>query len=1097
MNTEDRQRVRTLLNVNMVVEAGAGTGKTTLLIDRLCFALLAQGILAPRLVALTFTEKAAAEIKTRLIFKLQEVLRKLRGQNGSALANAAAQPADGGEKEKQEEDTLDILKKVFQIPDDIIISRAETALSQLDISPIGTIHGFCADILRAYPLAAGLTPGAEIDKGPRAQRIFQAQWNQFLDKELGEHAPRPRQWQEVLAQVSLAELRSCAEEMCSGKISGIEELAFPPQLSAVCRQRAARACALAETFCAGKKSPRVIEKELFQAARRFEAAAQWLDTGRCEPEPEETLAIKSVPKDWDAESEEEAKSLCRFAAQADPAVQIFVRKAYALLQELTQQVRMRMAEEGILSFDDLIVKTRDLLKNNLQVRRYVQEEYDALYIDEFQDTDPVQGELLLFLAEQKGGGATRWQDVRLQPGKLFVVGDPKQSIYRFRGADITAYELFTDLILKQGGEKAYLRQNFRSEQEIVALANGVCSAVMKTKPAFQPAYEPIFTGKTQRSGAAQLALISGGEGKITADDYRHNQGRFVAQWIKEHVGKLVLNNGHVLQYKDIALLSRAATTLAPYADALRREGVPFSLEEDKDFYHRQEINDFLNLLRAIDDPRDRISLTGLLRSPLGALSDEEIYRLAQADGLDWRRPGALPQAERVFALLRRYAARAGREPLHQFLRSLLQESFLAESCAAAYDAERSVEYLEKLLSLAEGYALQTPLTLGQFLQRVQEMMEQDLSRLSALPAGEGADAVSVMTVHKSKGLQFPVVIVVDISKKESAAASKRPQHLYSWRYQTHGFRVGPYDDICLAWLEEEQKEHARCEEVRVLYVALTRAREKLLLVGNEESEGRTVAEMLGKGGFFPPSGQKPPQLGPEGELQVLYVPYQRAEEFIYSYHTAPSARPQEKQLQQWRKCIEARRAEYAALCAATGPQAPSALAAEPAAADKTAAELGTLVHAALAQGWTQAQPSVTHCLQAAVRETGLARYAEEAAGILNGFFASPLYRRLRTQELLGAEVPFSRRTEQGIVSGSIDLLLRDKEGTVWVYDFKTDRTSQPQQSAERYRPQLQAYAQAARCMYPQSRVRTAVVFVRSGSEIVWEASADDGETGKM
>ena len=370
----------------------------------------------------------------------------------------------------------------------------------------------------------------------------------------------------------------------------------------------------------------------------------------------------------------------------------------------------------------------------------------------------------------KGGGAADWRAVKLQPGKLFVVGDPKQSIYRFRGADITAYELFTDLILKQGGEKAYLRQNFRSEKEIIALANGVCAAVMREKPAFQPAYEAIFTEKTDTYGAAEMALVCAGEEKVSADDYRHNQGRFIARWIRDSVGKMTLRSGRKLQYKDIALLSRAATTLGPYADALRREGVPFSLEEDRDFYRRQEISDFLNFLRAADDPRNRIALAGVLRSPLGALTDEELYRLARAGELDWRADTHEPKARRVFALLKNFAARAGREPLRDLLRGLLNETFLAEACTAAYDGERSMANLQKLVSLAEGYSLQTPSTLGQFLSRVQEMMEQELGRLTALPEGEALDAVSVMTVHKSKGLEFPVVILADISKKESACA---------------------------------------------------------------------------------------------------------------------------------------------------------------------------------------------------------------------------------------------------------------------------------------------------------------------------------------
>ena len=482
---EDRFRVRTQLGVNMVVEAGAGTGKTTLLIDRLCFALLAQAIAATRLVALTFTEKAAAEIKTRLMLKLQTVLRGARG-------------------EPTTDETLDTLLNYFAIERDTIAQRAETALAQLDRSPIGTIHSFCADILRMYPLEAGLTPNAEIDKGPRAERIFETEWNRFLDNELGENAPRAALWKEVLAQVSLTDLYTCAREMCSGKMNGYNAAAISDVFITICQDRAQKALQLSEAFLDSKKKPRIIEQALQQAARRFAACAKWLSDGQLPAEPEATIEIKSIPKDWDSQSAEEAKGLCRFAAQANPYVQKWVGQAFSLVQEVTTTVRERYAAEGILSFDDLLVKTRDLLQTNLWVRRMLQEKYDALYIDEFQDTDPVQGELLLFLAEQKGNGAARWSDVKLEPGKLFVVGDPKQSIYRFRGADITAYELFTDLILRQGGEKAYLRQNFRSEKGIIDMANTVCGIVMQEKPAFQPAYETIFTQKEEIPATAEI-----------------------------------------------------------------------------------------------------------------------------------------------------------------------------------------------------------------------------------------------------------------------------------------------------------------------------------------------------------------------------------------------------------------------------------------------------------------------------------------------------------------------------------------------------------------------------------------------------------------
>lgn len=1059
---EDRFRVRTNLGINMVVEAGAGTGKTTLLIDRLCFALLAQGIAAPRLVALTFTEKAAAEIKTRLIFKLQAVLRALRNQ--------------------ESESTLDILLEHFRVPRDIIEQRADAALAQLDRSPIGTIHSFCADILRMYPLEAGLTPNAEIDKGPRAQRIFEAEWNRFLDRELGENAPRAVVWKEVLSCVTLNDLYECAREMCSGKMNGYKIGAEADFFVPICQDRAQKATQLAEAFLSGKKKPRVIEQALQQAQRRFEACAKWLTTGALPTEDEPTIEIKSVPKDWDAQSAQEAKALCRFAAQADPRAQQRVQQAIGLLQEVTAAVRARYQAEGILSFDDLLVKTRDLLQTNLWVRRMLQEKYDALYIDEFQDTDPVQGELLLFLAEQKGGGAARWQEVKLEPGKLFVVGDPKQSIYRFRGADITAYELFTDLILQQGGEKAYLRQNFRSEKEIIDLANNVCGAVMQAKPAFQPAYEAIFTQKDETYGAAELALVTENPDAL-ALGYRHNQAEFVAQWIKKQVGQMTLRNGRKVTYGDVCILSRAATTLGPYTEALRRHGITFSIEEDRDFYRRQEVCDFLNWLRVLEDPQDKIALVGIMRSPLGGLTDEEIYQAAQRKELNFYAPSTNAKLERLFEQLRDFAARAGREPLRVLLRQLLQETFLAESCAAAYDGERSIINLQRLVSLAEGYSLQTPSTLGQFLSRIEELMTQEVGRLTALPEGENTGAVKVMTVHKSKGLEFPVVILVDVSKRESTSATSRPVHLYSWKHHMHGLRVGKYADLRFAWLEEEQQEHSRCEEVRVLYVALTRAREKLLVVGNAVPEERTFANMFARAGVFPLSQTQPDKLG---QVPVTYIDYQAPEKFIYTHQIAAPSEQLTWDLKAWQRAEEARTQAYEKLMQQAAVLAPSSLVMG--AENERAMQLGTLVHEALLRQM-RTQDGAEY-----LRHYGVAAdLVQEAQSILDVWLHSTAYTQLMTHQILAAEMPFSLDTQAGVVSGVIDLLTQSADGTLWVIDYKTDQVAAGEEkiSAQKYGAQLFVYRQAAGALYPQAVIKTAIALVRRGLlvELTDEAAA--------
>ena len=1060
--TEDREWVRTQLGVNIVVEAGAGTGKTFLLIERLCFVLLAQDIAPQRLVALTFTEKAAAEIKTRLLSQLQAVIRDIK-------------------EDKLEGPILKTLIEKFGINTKDIAERAKIALAQLDRSQIGTLHSFCADILRLYPLEAGLTPNAEVDKGPRAQRILEGLWNRFLDVELGENAPRAEQWKEVLSHVSLTDIYKCVREMCSGKVGHYNYFAHKDLLAPIYAQYAQRAAYLSGAFMEGVKKPRAIEKALDQAARRLTNTQIWLQSGHLPQETEETISIGSKPPvNWDSQSMEEAKELCRLAEQVDPCVQQWIVLAYELVENLVAEIRATYEKEGILSFDDLLIRTRDLLQHNLQVRHALQEKYDVLYIDEFQDTDPAQGEMLLYLAEQKDNDAPSWDKVKLEPGKLFVVGDPKQSIYRFRGADITAYQLFTDLILKQGGKKAYLRRNFRNLPDILHVTNDVCEVVMTEKPTFQPPYEPIFTQKTEKGNkAAEMVLIRPCEVK-DADGYRHNQAEFVASWIEENVGKMTLQNGQKLQYQDIAILSRAGTTLWPYTDALRRWGIPFSVEEDKDFYTRQEVSDFLNILRVLDDPQDRISLVGVMRSPLGTLTEEEIYRASCRKELDYRYPSGDAKLEKLFAWLRSLAAQVNRLPLHTLLLRILEDSFLAEVCAWAYDGQRSIDNLQRLVSLSVGYALQTPSTLGQFLARVEELMTQELGKLTALPEGESALAVNVMTVHKSKGLEFPVVILVDISKKEVNNSSKRQSHLYMWKHDMHGFLIGKYADINLAWLEEQQRQHARCEDVRILYVALTRAREKLLILGNQQTDKTCTAQFFARANMFPSLEEEPQKLGPHQALSMQYISYVAPEKFIYTLHENKREQISLGNLFAWKQAYDKRQAEYQQLMQEEPLLSPSALT-EKEFQNEEALQLGSWVHAALARRQLYPRETLSTTVQT------VAPYADKQAQdtllqILENFYKSGAYQTLAAMKVLGAEMPFALSYEKGLVNGVIDLLAQDKDGTVWVLDYKTDqvKAGEEEESAQKYTAQLKVYTQAAQQIYPSGKVKSAIVFVRNG-----------------
>ena len=1064
-HAEDREKVLTTLTKNLVVEAGAGTGKTTLLITRLCEAVLVQNVPVEKLVALTFTEKAAAEIKTRLILKLHEVMAWLRQLD----------------RERTAQDRLqDLLVNYFALKPADLLPRAEAALARLDRASIGTIHSFCADILKTFPLEAGLAPHAEIDSGQKAERLFEARWNDFLDKELGISALRGAQWKEVLPNLSLTDLKQFTRELCSGKISRYDYFSHDSLLAAFCEEKSQQAQAWSTAFLPAGKKPRNCEKALAWAAASLLRTAAFMRRQTPEPAGQEDLPAfpaKAVAG-WEEDVFDEARGLVEIAQKLTPENQTLFLQALELVRPVAEQIRQDYEREGILSFDDLIVKTRDLLQHDLLVRRLLKEKFDLLFIDEFQDTDPVQGEIMLFLAEEKLSSAPRWQEVRLEPGKLFVVGDPKQSIYRFRGADITAYELFTELILKQGGEKCFLQQNFRSCPDIVAVANEVCRRAMVQESSFQPAYVPIFPAKAPRANTVEWLFIRGDQAAGGVDDYRHNQAEQVARWIDRNVGSLELADGHKLTYGDIAILTRAATTISPYTDALRRHAIPFNVEADKDFYRKQEVNDFLNFLRVLADPQDHISLTGVLRSPWGGFTDEEIYQIAKRGELTLSVTPADEALAVCYARIRELAEKAGRMGLTEFLPLVLEETFLPEACAAAYDSEQTLNNLQRLIHLACSY--QTPVSLGQFLSSVQEILQQKPELLGANAADDAKNAVAVMTVHKSKGLGFPVVILIDLSKKGLSAAASGKTHVFSWKGNMHGLRVGKICDANLVFLEEEQKKHARCEEVRVLYVAMTRAQEKMILVADGRDGAEKAAQAFVAARLFPSGAQEQLQTD-EVCVPVYNAAYEPVENFRHREQATPPVALSRETLLAWKNASLQRIERYKQLTQDLhlSPSAQVQVQSTFSAEQRAGAEVGTLCHRVLERLLSGPKMTVEQTLEQVSGE--LAHCAQTALPLLKTFTQSALWQEITTCRLLATEMPFTSAVGGKVQTGVMDVVLERPGGVIWVLDYKTDvvTTQGTRALLEKYRPQLTVYEQAARQLFPGKTLRVSAVFVRA------------------
>ncbi len=1063
---EDRLRVQTQLGVNMVVEAGAGTGKTTLLVDRLCLCALVQQVPPEKMVSLTFTEKSAAEIKARFILKLQHLLNAL--------------------EQGTEDRTLTLLRTHFNVPDAELLARTQQTLARVDRACVGTIHSFCAEILKTFPLDAHLSPNAQIDAGQKAAQLFDVRWNRFLDEQLGLHAPQKETWKNVLSAISLEQLKSFAQELARLKPVTYDYFAHKDLITRACQQKAARAQQFCQLYIKPGKKPRALEKALLWAQDSLQRTVCFLNQQPIPPAQGEEPALGTTSyKDWDPADIEEARALVQFARDLLPERQSLFLEAYHLLLPLAQEVAADCQQEGVLSFDDLIIKTRNLLRDNLQVRRQLKEKWSALFIDEFQDTDPIQGELLFFLAEENTFAAPAWQQVRLQPGKLFVVGDPKQSIYRFRGADITAYENFTRLILAQQGEQCFLRRNFRSKQEIITIANQICSRAMVQEPSFQPAYEPIFTPDNTVCQAVEWLFVNPDPSRTAnADDYRQNQAEQMARWISANVGRLKLQNGRLLALKDIAVLVRANTSVHMYANALRRYGIAFQTEANKDFFRKQEINDFMLFLKAVADPEDPIALAGVLRSPVGGLTDEELFSLS-GGGFTLTALKQHPYAKHVAQLIEKFHQLSARLPLGELIYQILEQTFLPEACAVAYDGEQTLAHVTQFIQWAMPYG-QTE-TLLSFISQLELLLEKNPADLSIPIVQEAQDAVTLLTIHKSKGLEFPVVILADLTRKETTSAAA-PAHLFSWQYQMYGLRAGKIGDANLVFLEEEQKKHSKCEEVRVLYVALTRAREKLLLVADAREDALKQALPFTQAGLFPTHNNKT-LITPDKSLSVpvLAHPYLPPKDFIFKQRVLPSQRQTGLiyDWSAWAKQNQQQKSFYENLQRLAHTLAPSeqdtkSLFSEE---QRQGAELGSLCHRALEILLSNTQPEVSAACARAAQQLGAQHRQAEALTVLIPFVHAPIFTQIRSCRILACEMPFTLALDDGnIQNGLMDVVLETLSGEIWVIDYKTDRVAPGKERAlfeQKYRGQLTAYQAAARKIFPGKPVKCSAIFIRT------------------
>jgi ATP-dependent exoDNAse (exonuclease V) beta subunit len=886
-----RQAIAEALDDTLVVEAAAGTGKTTELVRRVLGILETGRARMVEIVAVTFTEKAAGELKLRL----REALE---------LRRASAS-------------------------DDAVRARLEYALETLEEAHVNTIHGFCADLLRERPVEARVDPLFTVLTEAQSRRLYDSAFREWLERALQDP---PEGMRRALRRSSGA-LRLAGED--DGPVDRLRgagwqlaewrdfptEWRRPPfdRLGAIDRVLTA-VHHLAE-LTAGAASER---DNLFintEAVRRLsrqvrlEQSFGQSDYDGWEARLVDLLRDRGLSRTRKGSGHVYGRNIARAAVLAarDRLVedlQQFKRDADAdlaaclqrELAEATARYQELKASTGALDFADLLTRARDLIKDDAGVRRHLQQKYARLFIDEFQDTDPIQAEILLLLSADEGT-VTEWQKVRPVPGKLFIVGDPKQAIYRFRGTDVGTYWHVCRQLESQGGRVLQLTTSFRSLPAIQRFVNAAFERVMAADPqALQAGYVPLSPDRpADDSQPAVVALPvprpypARGPLKPSAKAIEASLpdaiGAMLAWLVDERNGWRVVERSASggerlvpIRPRHIALLFRRFITFGedvtrPYVKAIEARGIPHLLVGGQGFHGREEVETIRAALAAIEWPDDELSVFATLKGPLFAVDDAHLLEfrhrfgtlhpfripkeLGGNSGGDWTLSASpvahLAVVAEALRLLQQLHRGRNYRPVADTLGRLLADTRAHVGFVLRMAGEQVLANVLHVAELARQYEGNGGISFRGFIDQLREATKGESAEAPILE--ESSDGVRLMTVHKAKGLEFPVVILADMTCRLHRTDASR--YLDAER-RLCAMRIGGWAPHELYDHEADEVGRDRAEGIRLAYVAATRARDLLVVptLGDGPWEGGWFDSL--NEAVYPPSGaRRSPSRGPK------------------------------------------------------------------------------------------------------------------------------------------------------------------------------------------------------------------------------------------
>lgn len=830
------------LRRTLFVEAGAGTGKTTQLVDRIANLVLHEGVRLANIAAITFTEAAAAELQTRIRVQFEK---------------RAATATDEAERE-----------------------RCRQAITDIDLAALSTLHGFASRLLGEFAIAAGLPPRIRVLDEVSSQLAHEDRWARFVDALYDDPANEPALVRAALVGVAFeprypghATLKDVAAELNDSwdrltlvaaaepqPIGPVDFTAFDAAVAAVV-DLADTCTDPSDKFCVH------LTQSLIPQMTAVAAIA----------DPDRKLAAIHATREWkkgsggkkDAWGGDVVAAKSTVDAVNDAIAELIGTCADEVLRHLiilisAEVLRAAQArrEDGGLEFHDLLVLAREVLRTSPEARSRLHERYSHILLDEFQDTDPIQIELALLIAASISGPVpSSWDQFSVDEGRIFFVGDPKQSIYRFRRADIG---LFLEARDKFGPDDTWARltTNFRTVAPILDWVNAFFGETMQSEEAGrQPRYEPLHAWRDADSGADHRPLLLGGphpDPKVRAGTLREAEAADVARTIAEirdrpddwPVQDDTTKSWRPARLSDVTVLSPTRTSVPYLRAALEQAGIPYRLATGTLVYDTQEVRDALAALRAVDDPTDELSLVTALRSPLYACSDVDLFTYHQAGGhwdLRAEPPPDLGADHPVSVALAHL--RTLWEQRWWLTPSTVLERLLRERRAflLAFGHPRPTEVwrrLRFLLDQARAFEEANGGDLRSFVEWA-TLQGADSARVHEplLPETDD-DAVRILTIHGSKGLEFAITILTGMTTQPGGA---RVGVSMLWGDDGQpdvrirkGIATANHEPR--ADLELEMDAH---EKLRLFYVASTRARDHLVVsVHHKEGGPQTYANRV-------------------------------------------------------------------------------------------------------------------------------------------------------------------------------------------------------------------------------------------------------------